>query len=61
MGAWAWEALADDKPYDSPFGQLLEQATVTLQVYDEVNPQGGKKILLRDKGKKVPEDKAEIV
>ena len=56
-----WEALTDDQPYDSPFGQLLEQATVTLQVYDEVNPQGGKKILLRDKGKKVPEDKAEIV
>ena len=55
-----WEVLTDDQPYDSPFGMLLEQATVTLKVYDELQPQAGKKILLRDKGKKVPEDKAEM-
>ncbi|PTQ87885.1 serine/threonine protein kinase [Agitococcus lubricus] len=48
-----WEALSDDQPYDSPFGLLLEQATVNLHVYDEVEPEG-KRLMLRDKGKKVP-------
>jgi hypothetical protein len=31
---------------------LLEQATVSLHLHDELEPQGGRRILLRDKGKK---------
>ncbi|HEX5359876.1 MAG TPA: serine/threonine-protein kinase [Fluviicoccus sp.] len=49
-----WEVLTDDQPYDSPFGMLLEQATVTLHIFDELAPDAGKKMVLRDKGKKVP-------
>lgn len=47
-----WDALTDDQPFDSPFGMLLEQATVSLHIHDELEPEGGRKILLRDKGKK---------
>lgn len=47
-----WDALTDDQPFDSPFGMLLEQATVSLHLHDELEPQGGRRILLRDKGKK---------
>ncbi len=47
-----WEALNDDQPFDSPFGMLLDQATVSLHLYDEVEPQGGRRAVLRDKGKK---------
>ncbi|RZU45243.1 serine/threonine protein kinase [Fluviicoccus keumensis] len=54
-----WEVLTDDQPYDSPFGMLLEQATVTLHVYDELEP-AGKKMLLRNKGKKVPAEESVI-
>lgn len=47
-----WEVLNDDQPFDSPFGLLLDQATVSLHLYDEVDPNGGRRAVLRDKGKK---------
>ena len=47
-----WDALTDDQPFDSPFGMLLEQATVSLHVYDELEPEGGRRTVLREKGKK---------
>jgi hypothetical protein len=47
-----WEVLNDDQPYDSPFGMLLDQATVDLHLYDEVEPEKGRRAVLRDKGKK---------
>jgi serine/threonine protein kinase len=47
-----WEVLNDDQPYDSPFGMLLDQATVDFHLYDEVEPEKGRRVLLRDKGKK---------
>jgi serine/threonine protein kinase len=47
-----WEALIDDQPFDSPFGMLLEQATVELHIYDDVEPEKGKRAIIRDKGKK---------
>lgn len=47
-----WEVLNDDQPFDSPFGMLLDQATVSLHLYDEVEPEGGRRAVLRDKGKK---------
>ena len=50
-----WEVLNDDQPFDSPFGLLLNQATVSLHLYDEVDP-NGRRAVLRDKGKK-PEKK----
>jgi hypothetical protein len=31
---------------------LLDQATVSLHLYDEVDPNGGRRAVLRDKGKK---------
>jgi len=55
-----WEVLTDDQPYESPFGMLLDQATVTLHIYDELDPAAGKKILLRDKGKKVEPESASL-
>lgn len=53
-----WEALIDDQPFDSPFGLLLEQATVTLHIYDEVEPEKGKRAVIREKGKKVAKQSA---
>ena len=47
-----WDALTDDQPFENPFGIVLEQATVSLHIYDEVEPQGGRRIVLREKGKK---------
>lgn len=47
-----WEVLSDEQPYDSPFGKLLEQATVILKIYDELEPEAGKVKVLREKGKK---------
>ncbi len=47
-----WEVLNDDQPFDSPFGMLLEQATVELHIYDDVEPEKGKRAMIRDKGKK---------
>lgn len=48
-----WDALTDDQPFENPFGIVLEQATVSLHLYDEVEPQGGRRIVLREKGKKI--------
>lgn len=48
-----WDALTDDQPFDSPFGIVLAQATVDLHLYDEVEPQGGRRVVLREKGKKM--------
>jgi len=47
-----WDALTDDQPFDSPFGMLLDQATVSLHLHDELEPEGGRKTVLRDKGKR---------
>lgn len=47
-----WEALSDDQPFDSAYGMVLEQATVSLHIYDELEPTGGKRAILREKGKK---------
>jgi serine/threonine protein kinase len=47
-----WDALTDEQPFDSPFGMLLDQATVSLHLHDELEPESGRKLLLRDKGKK---------
>ena len=46
-----WEVLSDTQPYDSPFGKLLDQATVTLKIYDDLEPEAGKVKVLREKGK----------
>lgn len=47
-----WDALSDEQPFDSPFGMLLDQATVSLHLHDDLEPEGGRKVVLRDKGKK---------
>lgn len=53
-----WDALTDEQPFDSPFGMLLDQATVSLHLHDELEPEGGRKLLLRDKGKKPTQQSA---
>lgn len=46
-----WEVLSGDQPFDSSYYQFLEQATVTIHIYDELIPEEGKTVVLREKGK----------
>ncbi len=48
-----WDALTDDQPFDNPYGMVLEQATVSLRLHDELDTDGGRRMILRDKGKKL--------